>query len=163
MRRLASVLLVAAASVALAGQTDQVFRKPGLWQIIWSTGPTGAPAMTMCVDAATDAVLHKYAMGVGTKTCSKNDVKIGGKQITIDSVCPAAGTQITAHSITTFTGDTAFHTVIAVHYQPPMMGESDTTMTQDGKWTGPCPADMKPGDMIGASGRKVNLNDMMGQ
>jgi hypothetical protein len=144
-----------AASVALMAETDQLFRKPGLWLVTRTIGPAGAPMTSrMCVDAATDAA---------AKDCSKNDVKIDGKQITIDAVCTAVGTQMTTHSVTTFTGDTAFHTDITVHYQPPMMGESDATMTQDGKWTGACPADMQPGDMIGASGSKVNLKDLIGR
>jgi hypothetical protein len=114
MRRFTSVLLVMAASVALMAETDQLFRKPGLWLVTRTIGPAGAPMTSrMCVDAATDAALHKYAMGFTAKDCSKNDVKIDGKQITIDAVCTAVGTQMTTHSVTTFTGDTAFHTDIS--------------------------------------------------
>jgi hypothetical protein len=163
VRRFASVLLVAAASVALIAQTDQVSRKPGLWETR-STGAAGASITArMCIDAATDAALLKSAMGQGSKGCSKNDVKSDGKQITADSVCTAGDTQITVHSSTTLTSDTVAHTVVTVHYDPPLMGQTDTTMTQDGKWTGPCPADMRPGDIIGAGGTKTNVKDLLGR
>ena len=33
-------------------------------------------------------------------------------------------------------------------------------MTIDAKWMGACAADQKPGDMIMAGGRKVNIRDM---
>jgi hypothetical protein len=125
MRRFASVLLVAAASVALVAQTDQVSRKPGLWET-WSTGAAGASTTTrMCVDAATDAALLKSAMGAGSKGCSKNHVKSDGNQITTDSVCTAGDTQITVHSITTLTSDAAAHAVVTAHYDPPVMGLKD--------------------------------------
>jgi hypothetical protein len=32
-------------------------------------------------------------------------------------------------------------------------------MTLEGKWTGPCKADQKPGDVI-MGGRKINVRDM---
>jgi hypothetical protein len=31
------------------------------------------------------------------------------------------------------------------------------TMTYSAKWLGPCAADQKPGDMIMADGRKINI------
>jgi hypothetical protein len=37
-------------------------------------------------------------------------------------------------------------------------GTHDMEMT--GTWEGPCPADMKPGDMLLPGGVKVNLNSM---
>ena len=33
---------------------------------------------------------------------------------------------------------------------------SDSTAAQEGKWTGPCPPDMKPGDLVTGNGVKVN-------
>ena len=33
------------------------------------------------------------------------------------------------------------------------------TITMAAKWTGPCAADQKPGDMIMADGRKFNITD----
>jgi hypothetical protein len=43
---------------------------------------------------------------------------------------------------------------------PPMAGHADSTFTQDGKWQGACPADMKPGDMVMPTGMKMNILDM---
>ena len=35
-------------------------------------------------------------------------------------------------------------------------------MTQDAKWTGPCPADMAPGDVLMGNGMKMNIKQMLG-
>ena len=40
-----------------------------------------------------------------------------------------------------------------------MASMSASTTTIDGKYAGPCPANMKPGDM-NAGGRITNINDM---
>lgn len=160
------VILIAIAPAALTAQVDQMpKREPGLWEMTVSTGVANAPPQTvkLCIDAATDATLFNYGIGASKKACSKNELKIEGKQVTGDAVCNVAGTQMTSHSTTKFTGEIAYHTDVKVHYEPPMMGQSDATMVQDGKWTGPCPADMQPGDMIGPDGAKINLMQMMGQ
>jgi hypothetical protein len=166
MRRSTAVILVATASVALMAQADKMpKRKPGLWDMTVSTGMAGVPpqASKMCIDAALDAALYNYSIGATKQACSKNQIKSDGKSVTSDAVCSVGGSQMTSHSTTNFTGDTAFHTEIKAHYEPPMLGLADIAMTQDGKWAGPCPADMKPGEVVGPGGQKMNMKQMMGQ
>ena len=67
---------------------------------------------------------------------------------------------MTSHSVMTFTGDSAYKTDTQTHFDPPMMGRSDSSMAQEAKWAGPCPADMQPGDMIGPNGMKMNLKSL---
>jgi hypothetical protein len=71
-------------------------------------------------------------------------------------------TQITTQSVTKFTGDSSYHTDINSKFSPPMMGRSDSVMTQDAKWVGACPADLIPGDVVMGNGMKVNIKQMMG-
>jgi hypothetical protein len=166
MRLFMPVLLAAFGLVALTARADQTpQRKPGLWEITMSSGDAAAPriGLKMCIDAATDAALRDYAMGVGKRNCSKNDVKSDGKEITTDAVCTVAGKQMISHSITKFSGDTAYHTDVETRYEPPMRGETAGTAMQDGKWTGPCPAHVQPGEMIAADGSKMYLKEMTGR
>ena len=46
------------------------------------------------------------------------------------------------HAVTRFTADTAYRTEVDTRMEPPMPGRGEMKITQDGKWVGPCPADM---------------------
>jgi len=166
MLRFTFVVVVAFAPVVLTAQADEgPHLKPGLWDLTMSSSDPEAPriGMQICMDAATDAAFHDFAMGIAKSHCSRNVVKSDSSQIITDSVCTIAGTQIASHSITNFTADTAYHTDVKTHFEPPMGGKSDGTATQDGKWTGPCTAGMQPGEMIGADGEKMNLKELTGR
>jgi hypothetical protein len=168
MNRVIPVILAAAASVALMAQTDQMpKRKPGLWEMTMATNDPGAPAspppMKMCVDAATDAEMYKFSMGQAKQNCSKSDIKSDGTTVVMDGDCTYGASRMTTHATMKFAGDTAYHTDIRRHFDPPLYGRSDTSMTQDGKWVGACPAGMQPGDMIAPNGQKTNMRTMMQQ
>lgn len=165
MKRLFPALLLAATSVALMAQSDFPKRKAGLWEVTMTlpSSRTAMPSAKMCIDAATDAELLKTGTSMSRSACSKHEVHVSGKVVTIDAVCTiAANTTSTTHTTTTFTSDTAYHTDAKTHYDPPFMGRSDSTVTQDGKWAGACPADMQPGDMLLPSGVKMNVKNLSG-
>ena len=61
-----------------------------------------------------------------------------------------------------FTGDTSYHTETKSTYDPPAKGMPSGNSTVDGRWTGPCPAGMQPGDAVLPDGRKVNMRAMAG-
>ena len=42
-----------------------------------------------------------------------------------------------------------------------MQGMSESNMTQEARWLGPCKAGQKPGDVIMPGMGGVNINDMM--
>ena len=41
-------------------------------------------------------------------------------------------------------------------------GRGEMKIIQDGKWVGPCPADMTPGDVSMGNGMKMNIKQMPG-
>jgi hypothetical protein len=63
-------------------------------------------------------------------------------------------------SVTTFTGDTAYHTEVKSTYDPPMQGMPSANAVIDAKWTGACPAGMQAGDVVLPDGRKMNVRSM---
>jgi len=56
----------------------------------------------------------------------------------------------------------AYHVETQGRFDPPLAGLAETHTVQDAKWTGPCPADMRPGDMVttspGRKGGEVRMN-----
>ena len=149
--------LACAATAALA--VDLPARKPGLWEVTLSMAGGKMPPQVMkfCTDADTDAALYKFGMNAAQGMCSRNDIQRSGNVVTMDSECKMGDMTMNSHAVMTFTGDAAYHTDIQSHFNPPMAGRSELSMTQEAKWAGACPADMKPGEMIGPNGMKMNL------
>jgi hypothetical protein len=138
-------------------------RKAGLW-VVTSRSPAGdmpSHEVRMCIDASTNAMMANLGMNMMQGACSKNDVKRDGAVVTVNTVCKIGQMQTSTTAITRFSGDTAYHTDINTTFNPPMMGRTSAVVAQDAKWTGACPADMKPGDMVMPDGTKVNIKSVM--
>jgi hypothetical protein len=164
MRFLAFVVLTLATTTPSSAQ-DMPPRKPGLWRVTM-TMPGGRPGpgeMRMCIDSKSDAALMKMGAGAAQGRCTKNESRRSGNQMIIDSVCTIGSSVSTSHIVMTMTGDNAYHTDIVSRTEPPLAGQAETHITQDGTWTGACPADMQPGDMMMPNGMKVNMLTMGGK
>lgn len=163
-----STAVAMAAAAAAVTAADLPTRKPGLWEITRSSGNPKIPptVQRVCLDAATDQLLYKVGAGASQKLCSKVDVSSTGGKVIIESQCQLGSSKSSSRSVTIMSGDSAYHTDVTTHYDPPMYGESGLTFTQDAKWIGSCPADMKPGDLvvepsaIMPTPMRMNLNDM---
>lgn len=162
--RVALIVSAALASVIAlgAGLDDLPKRKPGLWEM--STGSAenkGAPAMSkVCIDVTTDRELMNFGLGVTNQLCSKREIKVTGGVATINMVCTVGNSQATSHSTITYTGNSAYRAEVRAHFEPPFMGKTDSTTTQQAKWIGACPSDMRPGDLVTGNGVKINLRDL---
>jgi len=160
---IAGLLGIGCASPA-AWADDMPRRKPGLWEVNMHMAANLPPqTMKLCIDAATDAAMYKMGMDAAQGMCSHNDMHRSGNVVTMDSLCKMGETQTSTHIVITFSGDSAYKTDIKSHMDPPIMGRGEMAMTQDGKWTGPCPADMKPGDVVAPNGMKMNLTSKPGR
>jgi len=169
MRRcLPLALAFALACIAPAAALELPARKAGLWEITMTfDGRTMPPQVSQhCVDAATDKLMSSIGgnMRPGS-ACSKQDVSRVGNTIVVDSVCQVGATTTTSHGV--ITGDfNSAYTIKSTSKReggpaiPGMPKDGTTSMTIDAKWTGACKADQKPGDMIMADGRKVNIRDL---
>jgi len=89
------------------------------------------------------------------------DVKSQGNKVTTHSVCKFEGT--TATTDATFIGafDSAYKGDMKIRYTPPMHGLSESKMTMEAKWLGPCKPGQKPGDVIMPNMKGMNMNEMM--
>ena len=138
-------------------------RKPGLWQVdmAMAGGPMPPQQMKMCVDQSTDAEMFKMGMNASQGMCDKPDIHRSGSTVTISTVCRMGESQMATQAVTKFTGDTAYHTEANTKFTPPMHGREQSIVTQDARWTGPCPADMVAGDVMMPNGMKMNMKQMM--
>lgn len=129
-------------------------RRDGLWEM---TMQMSAPvAMTMTSKQCTDASQEKAGA-----MFRNNSPNAGGVDCKAGVPLPAAGggwsysSTCTMHNMTmstsgTVRGDfrTGYHMDSTTRMSPaPMPQMAQTHMIIDAKWLGPCPADMKPGDM----------------
>jgi len=155
-------LAVSAVVASVAMAADRPLPKPGLWEITVSSEGSPRPPRTsrMCVDAATLGLLEKAGGGVGQLMCSRNDVRVVGKQVIADSVCKVESSTATTHTVISFDGNTAMRTDIHSHYEPAFVGKTDTSSVQTSRWIGECGADMKPGDVLIQGGIKINVNQL---
>jgi hypothetical protein len=159
LKRFATVVMLSSI-MSLANADEFPHRKPGLWEIATQSSNSQEPPMTqrICLDRETDELMYRQGAGVGP-SCKKFEMHASGKSLTVSVVCDFGKSQLTSNGVTTFSGDTAYHTDVHGRFDPPMAGTGETHSVQDGKWTGACPADMKPGDMVMKTSRgEVRMN-----
>jgi len=146
-------------------------RKAGQWLLTTTTDNPKIPprVVDVCLDEATEALLDRFALGASQKLCSRYDWKdLGGGKASVDATCHLGTMQMTIRGDIVFSGNTAYREEIKTHYDPPLRGKSDAVSVNDGKWTGVCAADMKPGDIVSHPSPtmpiavRMNLNQAMG-
>jgi hypothetical protein len=157
-------ILALLAAPALA--VDLPTMKPGLWesQVTRDAAPSKAPspATKMCIDAATQKEMMDMGMGAAKSMCAKNDIRRDGNKVYGSSECKIGDSTMKAQSTTVFSGDTSYKIDADASYDPPFMGKSSSKTHIDAKWTGPCPPDMQPGDVMLPGGQKINMHSVMG-
>jgi hypothetical protein len=161
---LALVALVLCTGPAAA--LDLPARKAGLWELKMSFANRKLPVQTMehCIDAETDKLMNSMGGAMRNDMCSKQDVQMLAGTIVVDSVCKIGPATTTSHAVVS--GDFSSAYVVEVTSKregpatPGMSPSGETSMTIAAKWLGACKADQKPGDIIMAGGRKMNVRDL---
>ena len=168
IRCLPAVMIIglSASLATTATAADMPKRKAGLWEI--NMRMDGAPSMgpiQQCIDQNTDNLMQQKAKEQ-KPDCSVMDVKTSGNRVTIHSVCNMEGTTVTSDGVFEGAFDASYRGTMKSRYNPPMHGMSESNMTQEARWLGPCKPGQKPGDVIMPNmgmgpGGTVNINDMM--
>jgi hypothetical protein len=151
------------AATAPGGAMTPPKRKSGLWAI--DTAAMGRnQTIRTCVDQTSDAEMAAWGR-TGEESCAQAKVKpIAADSWEFESTCtiPGGGGTVTSHG--TATGDFSSKYVVKVRStttgssMPQANGEHEIQMTAT--WEGPCPADMKPGDMLLPGGVKISQDAM---
>jgi hypothetical protein len=141
-------------------------RKPGLWQQTVSSDKTNQTTK-ICLDARVDQVMSWWGAQAGKSACSENTItpRAGGGW-DFKAVCetgPGGRVVSTGQA----TGDFGSHYTVDMTSittgAPVALANGTRKIKIDATWQGPCPADMKPGDMALPGGVKINLLEVMGK
>jgi len=160
-----AVTASATAPAAPAAPATPPPRKAGLWEQKISTGSM-QQTMKMCLDASVDQKMKWWgSQAKGKSDCTQQTVTPHpGGGWDFHAVCPM-GESGTITSDGSATGDFGSHykvEVTSVTTGSPMAQANGTHKTSiEATWTGPCPADMKAGDMEMPGGMRINMTDAM--
>ena len=137
--------------------------KPGLWEME-RTAERGAQhpsRMTMCLDDTVQKEMFDMGAGAMKGMCSKHEFKMSGNRGTGDFICDFGGSRMHSKSTMQMTGNTGYRTEIHTTYDPPFMGQRETTTVLTARHVGACKPGQRPGDMILPNGQTLNVRDTM--
>ena len=163
-RRPRSLLLFALLAASLVGSVqaaEMPKRKAGLWEI--NTRMDGMPAMgaiQQCIDQNTDDLMQQQARKE-KQNCSVIDITPLGNKVTVHSVCKVQSSTATTDAVFIGSFDSSYKGDMHTRFSPPMHGTSETKMSFDARWIGPCKPGQKPGEVIMPNVGGVNINEMM--
>jgi hypothetical protein len=156
------LILSAAIGATVAGgiRADEIqppFTKDGLWEATTShtmAGKTTQTTLKMCQSRDTQQKERELSAQLRQKDqCTHTTTQPGPGTYVTEKKCttgPNAGS--TSKSTMTFQGDTAYR--LDMHMN---RAGTESAMTIEAKYLGPCPPDMKPGDTVLADGQKINI------
>jgi len=154
----------ATAPAAPAGPMTPPPRKAGLWEQKVSMAQM-TQSTKVCLDAATDKQMAWWGSQAAKSTCAEQNITAHpGGGWDFHSVCKSPGGGTTT-SDGTASGDFNSHYKVDVTSTtaggPMPQANGVHKISIEATWQGPCPADMKPGDMEMPGGMKINMNDAM--
>ncbi|MGZ6038998.1 MAG: DUF3617 domain-containing protein [Phenylobacterium sp.] len=156
-----------ASASAPSGPLSLPSRRAGLWEQTLSSdredkaGKGIQQTISMCIDAAFDQKMKVWGSQAGKSECSEQSVKthLGGGW-DFHAVCKM-GESGTVTSDGAATGDFNSHYKVEVNSvttgSPMAQANGAHKMTIEATWKGPCPADMKAGDMRMGNGMTINM------
>lgn len=128
--------------------TDVPKRKTGLWEI--KAHMEGMPDMgpvQECVDQNSDNLMQQGAKGENTD-CKAPDVKRSEDKVTIHSECKLdETTTVSIDYLLQGSFDSAYKGIVRTQTKS-ANGKSETSITLEARWLGPCKPGQKPGDVI---------------
>ena len=137
-------------------------RKAGLWEQQISTANMHQ-TMKMCLDESVEQKMKWWGSQAQNKqsNCEQESITPhAGGGWDFHSVCKM-GESGTITSDGSATGDFGSHYTVEIKSvtsgSPMAQANGPHVTTIEATWTGPCPADMKPGDMEMAGGMKINM------
>jgi len=93
-------------------------------------------------------------------TCGTMNVVATGNKYTSNVSCDLGISKLSIKSVVQ--GDFQKEYTVTSHtsFNPPMMGQKGNVTTAKASYLGDCPSGIKPGDVVMADGKKINMNEM---
>jgi hypothetical protein len=158
----AALLLAAIAVPALAQDYPKL--KAGLWEMDRAAerSPSQPNRMSICLDDSVQKQMFDMGTGAMKGMCSKHDFSFSGNRGTGDFICDIAGSRMHSKSTMVLSGNTGYRTEIRTTYDPPFMGQTQSTTVLTARHVGACKTGQRPGDMVMPNGQTFNVRDVMG-
>ena len=155
--------LLTAPPLAAAGAPEFPTLKSGQWDMTTaSTAAGGTPRKsTICLDASTQKAMLDMGAGMQKEMCARMDMRREGAKYITDAECKLGDSSVKSHSVMTMIGDSAYRTESTATFDPPFNKDLRETKTVvEGKYTGACRDGLQPGDMVTATGQRINLKEL---
>jgi hypothetical protein len=119
--------------------------------------------MQHCTDAKTDRLMNAFSGDMTAGLCSGHDVRKAGQTLLITANCKVGPIKVLSHSVVS--GD--FHSNYTVKVTSKMEGgpafaralvAGSTTIKA--RWSGACRSGQRPGDIVMADGRTINIREL---
>lgn len=166
MPALPALALVLALAVPPSAADAQNFPKlkSGLWETITSSrGNEKAPhKSTLCLDDSVQQEMYRMSTGMMAGMCSKFDIRTAGNRVTTEATCDLGGTKMRSRAVMTLAGNSAYRTEAHTTFDPPFMGNKESTTVIEGRHVGPCKSGQKPGDLTLPGGQTLNIRQLPG-
>lgn len=159
----AALLQVVAAPSGAAGIADFPTLKAGQWEMTTTSNVAGSVPRktTICLDASTQKAMLDMGAGMQKEMCARMDMRREGAKYITDAECKLGDSSVKSHSVMTMIGDSAYRTESTATFDPPFNKDLRETKTVvEGKYTGACRDGLQPGDMVTATGQRINLKEL---
>ncbi len=153
---------ISLASFALFA-ADPPAMKEGLWSIHTTSIDNPGNRKTdgtrsICRNHEYDLRIRQQAEAKQKQICKTYTETSSGNTMTVEEECNVQGSVSKSKTVTTFGGNSSVHAETHATYTPALYGTAESTIIQDQKYTGACPAGMQPGDFMDASGKITHVN-----
>ena len=161
--RIPIVLILAGFAMPVLAQ-DYPKLRAGLWEMERAaTSATHQPnRLTMCLDDSVQKDMFDMGVGAMAGMCSKHDFSFSGSRGTGDFICDIGGSRMHSRSTMVLSGNTGYRTEIRTTYDPPFMGQTESTTVLTARHVGACKPGQRPGDMVMPNGQTLNVRDVLG-
>jgi hypothetical protein len=142
-------------ALAVARAADPPPLKEGLWEIHGHSveNPGGKETdftYRVCRNHRFDDAMNAQAKSA--KECNTSFDDLGGGKYASASTCLVPGTAIVSKGTYTYESATSARSESHATYTPAFHGKSEETISEDQKYVGHCPSNMKPGDRLMSDG-----------
>lgn len=159
MKRVLGLVLSFWVVLPAASRADEVAfpdRHPGLWEQSLASGAS-VRVTRLCIDKASDHKLIDYGFAKMRQMGGKVNVTGSGSRFHVETIVTLSGHTVTTNIDLHYKGDTHIESTGQSRVDPPIEGAPPVSdLREESRWTGPCPADMEPGDVL-MDGRKLNV------
>jgi hypothetical protein len=165
MRFAVSVLALAACAPSSAIAQEIPTRRAGLWEVTMTHDGRNMPPQTMqqCTDAETDKLMNAFGGALSADMCSKQDIKKVGATLVISATCQIGPMKSTSQSVVTGDFSSNYTVKVTSKIEGLPAGAQDAaggSTTIQARWVGACKPGQRPGDIVMADGKTMNIRDL---